>query len=541
MRLFIFVLIILISKYLFSQSIFERHTSDVYDFLEILRLKGIIHQNSEIKPAQRIKLAGYLLEANAQKDKLTLAESYLLERFLLEFEPEIRKISGDKLTVSDFLRTKKRLRLFEYVSPDFSIYADPLLSIEAGSFYDKSLIVRRNGFTLGGYIKENWSYSLKFFDNEESGDNLDKTKRFTRNSAVSITKEKNNSFEYDEVTANVAYTWSDGSVSLNKDYITFGSGNFGKIILSDKAPPFPFIRFDFSPVEWLSFFYFHGFLQSNVPDSTTLRYNSVPGRTSILEVPKFIAFHSVSIYPVKEISISIGESVVYSERIQPIYFIPIMFFRIADHYLGTDNASATGNAQMFADISYLNTNLKTKFYGSLFIDELSLNSLFSGGNLSALGFTTGIESRFISPEIKVFLEYTRINPFVYMNSVDAQVYSNDGHKLGHWIESNSDVVALGVKKYFSAKFSSEMNIWYFRKGKTEEPAEQYSSPYPEFLYGSRRYEKGIELNFNYIPVLPLKINFNYIFTDISDKEINRTPFYKLGKKHSIMFKLLYML
>lgn len=534
-------LILLISGLLSAQSFYQNSDSDLYDFLESLRFKEIINYNFEINPVLRIKIAEHLLEANLQKNKLTSGEKELLERFLIEFEPEIKLISENKISGKEFLRTSKRLRLFEYYSDNFSFYADPVLSLEAGSFYNKSLIVRRNGFTAGGYYGNNWSYSVKFFDNEETGDNLDKTKRFTREHSVSITKEKKNSFEYDEVTANISFQWSNGSISVNKDYISFGSGNFGKIILSDKAPPFPFIRFDFKPAGWISFFYFHGFLQSNVPDSNTFRYNSVPGRTTILEVPKYIAFHSFSFYPTDYLAFSLGESIVYSERIQPIYFIPVMFFRVADHYLGTDNASATGNAQMFADVSYLNKSLKTKFYSSLFIDELSFNSLFSGGNLSAIGYTTGFETLNLIPETKFFFEYTRINPFVYMNSVDAQLFSNDGHTLGHWIESNGDIVSFGIKKYFNANFSSELNAWYFRKGKTEEPSEQYSSPYPNFLYGAKRIEKGIEMNLKYHPIIPVSIQINYLFTEISDEETARTQNYKLGKKHSVIFKLSYQM
>ncbi|MCX8104697.1 MAG: capsule assembly Wzi family protein [Ignavibacterium album] len=542
MKFQLLAILILISINLFPQSIYERTNSESYIFLESMWVKGLIEFHSELKPLSRKTLAEYLLKLEKEKYKLNATETELLEKYKIDLEPELRLLTNsDNEHNSDFLKTKKRLRFFEYYSDDFSFYADPVLSLEAGSFYDKKLIVRRNGFTLGGYYGKNWSYSLRFFDNEESGDNLDKTKRFSRNSTVSITKEKNNSFEYDEVTASIAYTWSDGSLSLNKDYITFGSGNFGKLILSDKAPPFPFIRFDFSPAVWLSFFYFHGFLQSNVADSNTFRYNSVPGRTSILEVPKYIAFHSLSFYPTDYLNFSIGESIIYSERIQPIYFIPVMFFRVADHYLGTGNASATGNAQMFLDASYLNRDIQTKFYSSLFIDELSFNSLFEGGNLSAIGYTIGAETHNIFPLMKLFAEYSRINPFVYMNSVDAQIYSNDGYKMGHWIESNGDILSFGIKKIFSAALSAELNLWYFRKGKTEAPAEQYSSPYPEFLYGSKRYEKGLEINMRYSPVLPVNIELNYLFTDISDEETGRTQQFKPGKKNSIMLKLSYQM
>lgn len=535
-------IIIFLASLPFAQNKNQTSDSDLYDFLEAMHVKGLIEFHSELKPISRKTLAALISELYSKKNKLSETEKEILEKYKIEFEAELRILAKtDNKPKSDFLITKNRLRLFEYFSEDFSLYADPILSVEAGNFYGKSLVIRRNGFTIGGYYQKNWNYSVKFFDNEEIGDNLDKTKRLTRQQSVSITKEKKSAFEYDEVTTNIAFEWSKGSLSLNKDYLSFGSGNFGKIILSDKAPPFPFIRFDFRPAKWLSFFYFHGFLQSNVPDSNTFRYNSIPERTSILEVPKYIAFHSLSFYPTDYLSIIVGESIVYSERLQPIYFIPIMFFRVADHYLGTGNSSATGNAQMFADFSYLNRPLQTRFYSSLFIDELSFNNLFEGGNLSAIAFTIGIESYNILPLMKLFVEYSRVNPFVYMNSVDAQLYSNDGYKMGHWIESNGDIISAGIKKIFNAELTSELNAWYFRKGKTEEPAEQYRSPYPPFLYGSKRYEKGLELIISYTPIIPISIKFNYSYTDISDDEAERTTPFKIGKKNSFIFKLSYQM
>jgi hypothetical protein len=128
-----------------------------------------------------------------------------------------------------------------------------------------------------------------------------------------------------------------------------------------------------------------------------------------------------------------------------------------------------------------------------------------------------------------------------MNSVDAQLYSNDGYKMGHWIESNADLIAFGFRKFITASLKTELNAWYFRKGKTEEPVEQYRSPYPQFLYGSKRYEKGIEVKINYTPLIPLNIGLNYQFTDISDEEPFRTPQFKIGKKSSFIIKLSYQM
>ena len=405
---------------------------------------------------------------------MTDIENELLEFYKQDFAHEIvlnhKTFNTEIKPAFLVLDGKKRLRFFEYAGKDFSFFADPVINLSMQSIASEELFVRRNGFSFYGYALDNWSYSLNFYDNEESGNHLDMKKDLTPERGVSVTSVKNKSFEYDNVNASVGYYWKNGAVTLGKDYFKIGNGINGSIILNDKAPSFPFIRIDYKPVDWLRFFYFHGFLISDVPDSSTFRYNLVPGRNSISDVPKFIAFHSLSFYPSNNFSFTLGESIVYSDRIQPVYLIPVMFFRVADHYLGTGKSSATGNAQLFADVSYTNPNLKSKFYGSLFIDELSLNSIFSGGNLSAIGYTLGAET--VDPifdNSSLSIEYTRINPFVYMNSEEAQTFTNDNYVLGHWIGSNGDLISINYKQYLISKINFSIGTWYFRKGKTELP------------------------------------------------------------------------
>lgn len=528
--------IILFSTVLHSQAVFEPANSEIYNFFYSLSIKGIVNFNYEVKPLPRIELAKKLLEADKQILRMTDLEKELLNFYHQDFQHEINLIEKDfkpEIEPEFFLLDKeKRIRFFEYAGKDFSFFADPVISLSMQSIASENLFVRRNGFSFYGYALDNWSYSLNFYDNEESGNNLDITKDLTPERGTSVTKIKQDAFEYDNVNASIAYYWNTGSISLGKDYLKFGSGLNGSIILNDKAPSFPFIRLDYKPVDWLRFFYFHGFLVSDVPDSSTFRYNLVPDRNSISDVPKFIAFHSVSFYPLNNFSFTLGESIVYSDRIQPIYLIPVMFFRVADHYLGTGKSSATGNAQLFADASYTNPYLQSKFYGSLFIDELSLNNIFSGGNLSAIGYTIGTET--VDPifdNSSFNIEYTRINPFVYMNSELAQTFANDNYVLGHWIGSNGDLISINYKQNFNREINFSIGTWYFRKGKQELPIEQYQTPYPEFLYGTKRYEFGINVRLKYHPWHPILTEAYYSYIRITDELIGRTPAYKLGNNH----------
>ena len=532
----ILITILIFAAALHSQSVFEPVNSDIYNFFKTLSIKGIITFDNEIKPLLRIEMAKKLLEADKQKLQLSGIENELLNFYIQDFEHEINLLNNnfEPNINPEFIVTDKdrRIRLFEYAGKDFSFFADPKLSLSVQSIAGENLFVRRNGFSFYGYALNNWGYNLNFYDNEESSNNLDISKNLTAESSTSVTKIKENAFEYDQVNGSVGYYWSDGSISLGKEHFEIGGNNNGNIILGDKAPSFPFIRLDYKPVDWLRFFYFHGFLISNVPDSSTVRYSQVEDRNSISDVPKFMAFHTLSFYPSDNFSFTLGESIVYSETIQPVYLIPVMFFRVADHYLSRDNGSASGNAQLFADASYTNASIKSKFYGSLFIDEFSFNSIFEGGNLSALGYTVGIESAdLLLNNSSIGIEYTRVNPFVYMNSVDAQIFTNDSYNLGHWIGSNGDIISFFYKQYLMRSLKFTLSTWYFRKGKNELPDEQYTTPYPEFLYGEKRYEYGFDMRFKFRPWHPVIAEAYYSFMRITDELDGRTLDYKFADNH----------
>ena len=126
----------------------------------------------------------------------------------------------------------KHVRFFEYAGKDFSFFADPILNLSKESIAGENLFVRRNGFSFYGYALSNWVYSLNFYDNEEAGNNLDIIKDLTLQRGTSVTKIKENVFEYDFVNASVGYYWSNGTISLGKEYFSIGSGRNGNVIIN---------------------------------------------------------------------------------------------------------------------------------------------------------------------------------------------------------------------------------------------------------------------------------------------------------------------
>ncbi len=137
--------------------------------------------------------------------------------------------------------------------------------------------------------------------------------------------------DFDRMNASISFGWDWGNFTIGKDFNYYGSGENGKIILSNKAPSFPYIKLEANHSDWFKFSYIHGYLNSQVIDSTTIRNGFV--RDHLSKVEKYFVTHLLSFTPYRELNFSLGESIVYSDKFEPIYLIPIAFFRLADHYL----------------------------------------------------------------------------------------------------------------------------------------------------------------------------------------------------------------
>ena len=528
-----------------AQTVYQPVTSDIYNLLERLYITGAIEYHSEIKPIPRKEIAEYLIGALSNRDKLTELDLKEIEFYRKEFADEISFISDSshlKLPRIEFFTfgENERFRLFNYRDSIFTFNLDPILGIQYGNEWNSGFSQRWNGLEFFGYVSDSWGYSLDLRDNLEQGDNIDYKKINVPAAGINISKNTDNSIQYSVVNAQVNYSWNTGNLSFGKYAMNVGNGRAGQIISSSKAPTYPLLRLDFRPVSWLNFIYFHGFLESDIPDSSTYRSTSVDGRESISDIPKFIASHMLSFYLGDDISLSIGESIIYSETLEPIYLIPIMFFRLADHYLSSEGSNTGDNAQLFADASYRISPINSKVYGSVFIDELSLEKILEGENLSSVGYTVGAElSDIIIPNSSFVLEYTKIQPFVYTNSNDAQTYKSHNYQLGHWIGSNSDMIYLSYRQNILRGISIKLSGWYFRKAQTEVPEQQYELPYPPTLYGARRNDKRINLEMTWQPVHNLFVRGYYAYSDISDEEEGRTEEFMLGTYNNFGFAVYY--
>ena len=179
--------------------------------------------------------------------------------------------------------------------------------------------------------------------------------------------------DWSETMGSITYGWKWGSIGLIKEDFTWGNNYNGANIFSGRSPSFARLQFKANPAKWFDFNYIHGWLISEVLDST--RTYLVPGgQQRQVQHDKFIAANFFTFTPIQKVSFSIGNSVVYSDvGIRPEFLIPVLFYKSADATITGAGSSDLGqNSQFFFDLSIRKIK-KLHLYTSVFFDELSIS------------------------------------------------------------------------------------------------------------------------------------------------------------------------
>lgn len=485
-----------------AQTVYEPVDNDIYSFMNHLAQKGIIGFNDQVKPVPRRYIAQKLIEINVNSDKLTSWEKEEVSFYRREFGQEIDfiippvQLNNSKETPKPYLNylgndKYGRLRLFSYSDSLFKLNISPVLGLSLGKNAGSKYTHTWSGIGLYGYIGNHIGLGFNYRDNSETGETIDRTKQFTPVTGVIIAKSSSNNIQYSETHAIISADWSWGEISVGKDFMEWGYGESGKLVLSDKAPSFPFIRLDLHLTDWLSFNYFHAWLNSDVIDSASSypTYISSDPNQSTREIfkNKYLASHTIILTPVKGLDISLGESIIYSDKLEIGYLIPINFFRLMDHYLSSANNNAGGNAQFFLGLSSRNHLRNTHLYGTWFIDEFTVEGMFDKEKQrNQFGFSLGGSLTDLPVDnLTVVLEYTKIFPFVYSHYIPTQLYTNSSYVLGDWMGNNADRVYASLNYHFIRGLQAAIWAQYVRKGESGTPQEQYSQPQPPFLFGLR--------------------------------------------------------
>ena len=485
---FLFGMALLFATEAVSQSVYLTTTHEVYPFLKRMEARGLLPEYRDAaKPLSRRVLATHLKTLEGAVDRMTEVERDEYEFLKEEFHYELSLLAGD-LEPSEI-----RWHVISETFPGGIINLEPNFLIGQTDVGKETDRIREQGAKFYGYVFDDVGYYFNFVDNREVGKAINFMKVNTPDPGIVPTMQGSQELEYN--TTEVQFTFHIGAFdfSLEKMQNIWGLERNGNLTFSNKAPSYPQIKLRVPVTDWMDFIYLHAELNSNVIDSSRSYWSDNSTLTNYyreVDRLKYMAAHMVEFTPVHGVDVSLGESVIYSDR-GPIliYLIPIMFFKSADHYNGDKD-----NIQWFGNLD-LNLIRNVNVYGSLFIDDLSLDKILSAQeHPNYFGYTFGFQTYdVLLKNVEFNAEYTRINPWVYTHRYPATTFTNNGYVMGSWMGQNSDNIYLNLsyKPIRSLTFGATMQV--YRKGGELDISYQYGATHQPFLYGPLHEERSFGL------------------------------------------------
>jgi hypothetical protein len=425
-QLLIFSLLIIIqilNVKIYSQEIPQSvNNKEIYEFLDELAGNHIIEINSAIKPYSRLYISKRLKEAEEKKEQLNRRQQKELDFYLMDFGKELN--TGKEW--------KRRKDLFYRSDSLFSLTINPILGGEVFTNSSGRATYLRNGAEARGYIQK-WGFYASLRDNHEKP-LLGKPEYLTQRVDGHI----KGSTDWSDMQGGITYSWKWGNAGLVKEKLQWGNNYNGANIFGGNNPTFVQLKLHISPVKWFDFNYFHGWLNSMVVDSLNSYWVTNSYGNDYREVyhKKFIAANMFTFTPVKNLKLSAGNSIVYTDdNIQPAYIIPLFFYKSVDHALtsGIDNM----NSQMFFDIS--SRQIKNlHLFATMFIDELSVSRFTNKDEWNFFSYKAGFRlSNFPVSNLSFTTEFTYTYPLAFQHYVPTLTFETAGYNLGHYMKDNS--------------------------------------------------------------------------------------------------------
>ncbi len=435
-KLLIFILfsiIQILNTNLFSQEVPQSvSNTGIYEFLDELANARIISINSAVKPYSRLFISQRLKEAEEKKDQLNPRQQNELDFYLMDFGKELNDERLKSTKVQWFNGNQHRYDLFYYKNSLFSLTVNPILGGEIFTNSSGTATYFRNGVEARAYIN-NWGFYASLRDNHEKP--LLGLPQYLTQRVNGLIK---GSTDWSEMQGGITYSWKWGSAGLVKDNMQWGNNYNGANIFGGNNPSFVQLRLHISPVKWLDFNYFHGWLNSMVVDSTKSFWVTNSYGTSYREVyhSKFIAANMFTFTPFNNLNVSAGNSIIYdNETANPAYLIPLFFYKSVDHSLTSGIVNM--NSQMFFDVS--SRQIKNlHLYVTWFIDELSVSRFTEKNAWNYLSWKVGLRLTDLPvTNLSFTTEFTYSYPLTYQHYVPTLTYQNQGYNLGYYLKDNS--------------------------------------------------------------------------------------------------------
>ena len=445
--------------------------SRLYDYLDELLTDGIVTAQSVVRPYTRLQVATMLQQAQDADSLLSARQKADLAFYLNEFALERDTMVSNFVQYTDHSTFSLSVAdpQFSYRSANnmFKLRLRPILGANIAMSKKGALLHRWYGAELQLDIAKHLSIWGSLRDNSWSGNWLSKDYFPTdiarihgarihygasqQQPALSPMtgvqyKEANYGGDFSDSKGGInLYTWW-GSVGLQRENISWGTASHASNILSGRNPAVPMLTLQLAPCRWFQLDYFHAWLVSNVLDSTYYYLENTAGHTQAVKnyrpYNKFMAANMLTFMPIKQLSLSVGNSVIYAEQtIQAAYLIPIAFYKSLDHLLTKGVRTQNQNSQVFASLSVRPVR-HLHLYGSFFVDEVKF-SRFKPSNPenNPISYLVGFDwSGWPISGLSLKGEFVRSYIACYTHSIDVLTWESNSYNMGHYMGDNAQSI-----------------------------------------------------------------------------------------------------
>ncbi len=453
----------------FSQVVYEDiNNSGIYEFLDELANLKLITLNSAIKPYSRNYIAGKLHEAQAadtllnsksgkatrrlnkrqRKELIFYLQDYQLEASSLVTRHSSRMAGNYDYKLSFLLKKQPNMVValnppgFHYKDSLFTFSIRPILGIQWMTNENGAEYHRWWGGSMFGYIGKNFGFYANLRDNNASAP-MAKPEYFTLEQGAVYKYMDNGSVDYSEMRGGIVASVSWGSIGVLNDRMVWGDNYHGANILSGKAPAFPYIQLHLNPAKWFDFNYMHGWLNSNVIDSSRSYYTGDIYR--LVYRNKFIAANMFTFIPWRGLNLSFGNSIIYSDiGVNPLYLIPFLFYNSADASKSNYVDYAGSNSQLFFNFSSRQIRHLHLFI-SFFIDEWKMSRVMNKDQHNFTSLKAGFRlSDFPVRNLSFTAEFTRTMPMTYDHYIPTTTFASGNYVLGNYLRENSQEIYAAI-------------------------------------------------------------------------------------------------
>ncbi len=444
--------------------------TQIYDYLDELITDGVITVQTSVRPYTRSQVAMMLVQAQVADSLLSRRQQDDLRFYLNEFALERDTMVNNYVQYSDYSTFSLSLAdpQFSYRMRTnmFKMRIRPILGADVMVSKKGALLQRWWGAELQMDIARHLSIWGSLRDNSWSGNWLSKTYFPTEtdrmygarihygasrvepalNNIPGVQyKEANYGGDFSDSRGGInLYAWW-GSIGLQRENIRWGETYHASNILSGRNPAVPMLTLQLTPCRWFQFDYFHAWLVSNVLDSTYYyTENTTIGGTARHYRPasKYMAANMFTFTPIRQLSFSFGNSIVYAERSpQAAYFIPIAFYKSLDHLLTKGLRTENQNSQVFASLSVRPIE-HLQLYGSFYLDEFKFSRLKrSDPENNPISYMVGFNwSGWPLSGLSLKAEFMRSYIACYTHSVDVLTWESNSYIMGHYMGDNAQSI-----------------------------------------------------------------------------------------------------